>query len=100
MNKAGNQLPVANADSDSTEEETLVAINVTANDSDPDGDDLAVLAVDSPTSQGGTAVLDGDGATIDYTPAEDFSGQDSFEYSISDGSGGTATGTGTSCWRV
>src|SRR5207253_10172882 len=44
----GNNPPVANNDSASTNEDTPVTINVLANDSDPDGDLLSVASVAAP----------------------------------------------------
>jgi hypothetical protein len=82
-----NDPPVANANSATTNEDTAVAINVTANDSDVDGDSLSVQSVTPPAY--GTATFTG--GTITYTPAADFNGSDSFTYTVSDGHGGTAT---------
>ncbi len=82
-----NDPPVANANSATTNEDTAVAINVTANDSDVDGDSLSVESVTPPAY--GTATFTG--GTITYTPAADFNGIDSFTYTVSDGHGGTAT---------
>ena len=44
------------------------------------------------TASHGTAVLNGDG-TVTYTPATDYSGPDSFDYTATDGSGASYTGT-------
>jgi hypothetical protein len=82
-----NDPPVANANSATTNEDTAVAINVTANDSDVDGDTLSVASVTPPAH--GTATFTG--GTITYTPAADYNGSDSFTYTVSDGQGGTAT---------
>ncbi len=65
-------------------------INVLVNDSDPDGDPLAVASITQPTN--GVAVLNTGGA-ITYTPKAGFSGSDAFSYAVSDGRGGTATAT-------
>jgi VCBS repeat-containing protein len=70
--------------------DTTTVIDVLANDSDIDGDPLTVTDVGTPTN--GTAVINADG-TISYTPNPGFSGFDSFEYTIADGQGGTATTT-------
>jgi len=51
---------------------------------------LAVTGVSTPLH--GTATSHPDG-TITYTPAANYDGADSFTYTISDGHGGTATGT-------
>jgi len=44
------------------------------------------------TAHGGALVLRSDG-TMSYTPAANFSGNDSFDYTVSNGVGGTATST-------
>ena len=78
-------------DSAETDEDTPLTILVSdllANDSDVDGDTLSITAVSNSTN--GTAVLNNDG-TITFTPAENFHGDASFEYTVSDG---TDTSTG------
>ena len=62
------------------------------NDSDPDGDTLTVDTTPVSAPASGTLLLQADGA-FTYTPATDFSGNDSFVYQISDGKGGTAQAT-------
>jgi hypothetical protein len=64
-----------------------VLIDVLANDSDPDADPLAIIAVTAPAF--GSAVVSG--GSILYTPGANFLGLDSFSYTISDGRGGTDT---------
>jgi hypothetical protein len=85
-----NHPPVANADSATTNEETPVTISVLANDTDIDGDTLAISGV----SQGahGGVVINGT-SSVTYTPAANYFGSDSFSYTVSDGQGGTATAT-------
>jgi hypothetical protein len=78
-------------DSASTNEDNPVTIDVLANDTDPDGDTLKVGSVTPPTN--GSTGINGGGA--EYTPAQDFNGTDSFNYTVSDGNGGTATATVT-----
>jgi hypothetical protein len=68
----------------------VVDIDVLTNDSDVDNDTLSVDSVTQPTN--GTASINLNG-TIRYTPNADFNGSDSFDYTISDGNGGTATAT-------
>ncbi len=85
-----NQPPVAVDDSATTPEETPVTIGVLANDSDPDGDPLMVVAVS--VSANGTPVNNGDG-TVTYTPNSNFTGTDSFTYTVQDGQGGSSTAT-------
>lgn len=86
-----NQSPIAASDNVGTLPGTAVTINVLSNDSDPDGDTLSIV-IDNPPSHG-TAVVQN--RQIVYTPAADFTGIDSFTYIVSDGRGGTATGTVT-----
>ncbi|MFC1479514.1 Ig-like domain-containing protein [Planctomycetota bacterium] len=85
-----NDVPVANNDSSSTQEDTGVTIDVLTNDTDPDSDQLSVISNQSPVN--GTAVINGDD-TITYTPDTGYTGSDSFTYTISDGNGGTDTAT-------
>ncbi len=87
-----NDAPLAKNDTASTNEDTTVNIAVLPNDSDIDGDDLIVSAT-VPT-EGATAVIV-DGVSVDYTPALNFYGTDTFTYEISDGHGGTDTATVT-----
>jgi hypothetical protein len=87
-----NRNPVAVDDTATTVNGFPVTINVLANDSDPDGDPLTVTGVTDPPN--GTAVNNGDG-TVTYTPDCGFFGIDTFDYTISDGQGGTDTGTVT-----
>ena len=85
-----NRPPVANPDSAtvlSGSSNNLIA--VLANDTDPDGDALSLTSVSSPPH--GTATISS--GKVSYTPAAGYSGPDSFTYVISDGRGGTATGT-------
>lgn len=84
-----NLPPVANPDSAVTRTGEPVQIDVLANDSDPDGDPLAVAAVGQPGN--GTAVLGGDGR-ITYTSLPGFTGTDTFSYTVEDGRGGSAVG--------
>jgi hypothetical protein len=77
-----------------------LALNVTANDSDPNGNPLQISSFDITSTQGGSITLDSNGTVDDlsddllvYTPASDFSGFDSFSYTIDNGIGGTATAT-------
>ena len=84
-----NTLPQADDDVAATRANTPKDIFVLDNDSDPDGDELVVTTL-APTAQHGTVTCDGLGECT-YTPATDYTGPDSFDYSISDGNGGTDT---------
>lgn len=85
-----NRPPVANDDSASVAEDGAVDIDVLGNDSDPDLDSLTVSGVSDPPH--GTATLAADGS-VRYVPDADYAGADAFDYTISDGRGGTDTGT-------
>ncbi len=87
-----NDNPSAAGDTLSGTEDTDVvadAADLLANDSDVDGDDLSVTSVDN--ASGGSVALDG--TTVTFTPDADLCGDGagSFEYTISDGNGGTFT---------
>ncbi|MGI0013257.1 MAG: Ig-like domain-containing protein, partial [Nitrososphaera sp.] len=69
-----------------TYKNTAKTLGVLSNDSDPDGDALAITSVAEPF--GGSVTENGDG-TITYTPDLDFVGTDTYRYTISDGRGGT-----------
>jgi VCBS repeat-containing protein len=83
-----NHAPVAVDDTASTTEATVVTVNALSNDSDPDGDSLAVTTVGAAAH--GSVVIEPD-FILTYTPAALFNGTDEFTYTISDGNGGTAT---------
>src|SRR5690606_38681639 len=70
---------------------TPVKVSVLANDSDPDGDSLSITATSQPAN--GSVAIEGE--EIVYTPAEGFTGSDSFTYTVSDPEGLTATATVT-----
>jgi hypothetical protein len=86
-----NLMPVANNDTAVTDENTLVVIPVLDNDYDPDVGDT--LVVDSVTqgSDGDVEIVDD--CSVGYSPNQDFNGIDSFNYTVSDGKGGTDTAT-------
>ncbi len=90
-----NSNPVAGADHASTDENTPLTItSMLDNDTDGDGDQLHITAVDEASRQGGMVTLTNNGS-VSYTPPAGFSGEDSFQYTISDNNGGIATGTVT-----
>ena len=87
-----NDAPVANDDTITTNEDTPATYDVLSNDSDVDGDTLSVHSVTDPAN--GTAVVNTDN-TVTYRPNENYNGNDSFIYTVSDGQGGTDTATVT-----
>jgi subtilisin-like proprotein convertase family protein len=81
--------PVAVNDTANTEEDTAVEVMVLNNDYDGDNDTLTVDSVTQPTN-GSVA---NNGTSVTYTPNAGFTGTDTFDYIVSDGNGGTDTGT-------
>jgi VCBS repeat-containing protein len=61
------------------------AIDVLANDPDPDGGTKSVASVVSPSSQGGTVAVTGGGTGVSFTPSANFCGADSFTYTLNPG---------------
>ena len=82
-----NNSPIARDDSAVTRFETIVAIDVLANDTDADGDPLTVTLASTPTH--GTARLAGN--RVEYSPAPGFVGADTLTYAVRDGRGGSNT---------
>ena len=98
-----NDDPIAGPDSGagfSTDEDTSFTTgDVLLNDLDVDGDTVSVTSV-SATDNGTSTVTSNSDGTFTYDPNGQFenlapnqTGTDSFTYTISDGNGGTATGT-------
>ena len=86
-----NHAPITMGDTASTTyltPVTLSAASLLANDSDPDGDALSLAGVGP--AQHGTVSLSG--GAITFTPYLGFTGQAGFDYTASDGHGGTAVG--------
>lgn len=84
-----NNPPVAVNDLATTNQNTsVVTPNVLANDSDPDGDSLSITSF---TQAGHGNVVSNSIGTFTYTPTTGWYGSDAFNYTISDGKGGTAT---------
>jgi hypothetical protein len=84
-----NDDPAAVSDTATVDEDTSVSVAVLSNDLDKDGDTLTVTGA-SGASHGEVTV---EGGAVRYTPQADYNGSDSFTYTISDGKGGTATGS-------
>ena len=86
----GNTAPIAVEDTATTVEETAATIAVLTNDTDADGDTVTLVGVGVPAH--GTAVTNPNG-TVTYTPALNYSGADTFTYTITDNQGAIATGS-------
>jgi VCBS repeat-containing protein len=87
---SGNAAPGANDDHATTDEDIEIRLDVRANDTDADGDVLAVILGSAPSH--GVLVQNEDG-TLTYTPAPNFHGADAFTYTVSDGALGSNTAT-------
>ncbi len=83
--QAVNDEPLANNDNVTTDEDTSLEITVLANDQDIDGSlDGASVSLSQPSN--GSVTADGNGL-VTYTPTANFSGSDSFSYTVSDDEG-------------
>jgi large repetitive protein len=91
-----NDAPVAVADTLSVNSTVgNSAINVLANDTDPDtADNLVISSITQPETGKGTLAISGDQKTINYTPPSNtFEGSFSFSYTVRDTAGLTSTTT-------
>ena len=87
-----NESPVAGDDQFTRPEDTVAALQVLANDRDPEG--VSLLPEIATHPRHGTAAVDTGTGRITYTPTEHFTGEDTFTYTVSDGTS-TATATVT-----
>ncbi|MCQ2505266.1 MAG: Ig-like domain-containing protein, partial [Saccharofermentans sp.] len=101
---AVNSDPTANSDEVTTLEDEAVVLHPIENDTDvdydpelnvvPDSYDLSIVPDSfSGNEPGSTIEYDPETDTLTYTPAPGYVGVDEFTYTLSDGNGGTATGT-------
>ena len=84
-----NRVPLAMPDEGYVVDGLPVKVSVLANDSDKDGDILSL----EDASDGLFGTVQVVRNEVVYTPGIAFEGEDSFTYLVSDGNGGTATGT-------
>ncbi|HCG8276782.1 TPA: tandem-95 repeat protein [Vibrio parahaemolyticus] len=77
-----NDSPVAVDDTVSTQEDTVVTIDVLPNDSDVDGDKLSIQSASVPEAQGKVEIVEG---KLVFTPAENFNGDAEIIYTVTDG---------------
>lgn len=90
-----NDAPVAVADAVSMQRNGTSLFLVASNDTDVDGDTLTVVSATFPGNahKCGSVTLEGGG--VRFTPKKNFKGITTFTYTLSDGKGGTATGSVT-----
>ncbi|MEU4687190.1 Ig-like domain-containing protein [Actinoplanes sp. NPDC023714] len=86
-----DELPSASPDTASTTSGKAVDIDVTANDTDPEGGALTVVSAGKPAH--GTARVVG--GRVRYTPKTGFTGRDAFSYTVKDAAGHSVTSTVT-----
>ena len=86
-----HQPPIANPDSATTLEETPVTIDVLANDTDPSGATIIPSSVTVTTQPAhGVVSVDPSTGNVLYSPAFNYSGTDTFKYTITDTNGVTS----------
>ena len=84
-----NRPPIARTDIARTRSGVPVIVTAVANDSDPDGDIIAVESIRTQPSGGTAAVSEG---AVVYTPSDTFVGTDRLTYSLVDAGGEFAVG--------
>ncbi len=82
-NPGAGQPPIAVDDDYTVDEDSSTLLDVVANDVDPEGAAVTVFDVVTPP-QHGTIVPNAERTAYTYTPAFNYYGPDSFEYSITD----------------
>ena len=87
-----NDAPDAVDDITVTFQPQAVTLDVLANDSDPNGDPLSVIAASVSTPGAGSVGFD-PGGNVTFTPDAAFTGNALISYTASDGQGGTDTAT-------
>ncbi|KKP51745.1 hypothetical protein A3K01_03975 [candidate division WWE3 bacterium RIFOXYD1_FULL_43_17] len=75
-----NDAPVANLGTASAEEDGVVTITLTG--SDVDGDSISYIIVDNPSNGSLGSIV---GSQVDYSPNENYEGNDSFTFKVNDG---------------
>jgi len=88
-----NRPPVADDDAAATDEDTPVTVTkatMLAGDNDADNDPLAITGIANVTN--GTTVFNALTGAVAFTPTANFHGTAGYDYTLSDGKGGTDTG--------
>ncbi len=89
---APNNPPVANNDTPpATNEDTPTTFDPRANDSDPEGGTFTITSNTQPSPSAGSVTCSATSCT--FTPVADYNGPASFNYTITDDLGATATAT-------
>jgi len=83
----GNRPPIAQNDTLTIQQDSVVTIYPLMNDTDPDGDSLTIAQIGDIGTSGMLVINSGD-SSITYLPTIGFSGSVGFFYVISDGNGG------------
>ncbi len=91
--------PVVNGETATTKEDTAVTLDLTANDTDPDGNldpssaraDPCTIHICLYLTSHGSWIFNGDG-TVTFTPDPEFTGPTGLDYLVSDTAGNTAIG--------
>jgi hypothetical protein len=97
----GGGAPIANDDNfvvdttviDRNGQADITAPGVLINDTDPDGDPISAVAASGTTTAGGTYDLLADGSFSYIPPTPDFTGDDDFSYTATDGANTSAAAT-------
>ena len=87
VNVIENTAPVTVDDSATTDDRTAITIDVLANDTDVDNDELTLLSV---SAEQGSIIISNN--MLVYTPLAGFDGVDTVTYHISDNNGGESQG--------
>lgn len=90
-----NKSPVANADFFNALQGTTVALDVLANDIDPESDTLTLVTTPAIDTSKGTMALSSDKKMLSLTLKSGFTGDISFSYVVADAQGNQTTGQAT-----
>lgn len=96
--QASNDPPVGTNDAVSTNEDIAHTFDPRVNDSDPNGDPITIIG--STNGANGSVAIIGGGTQLRYTPNANWSGSDSFTYTISDGAASGSASVGVTVSAV